>query len=74
MRLPVRILVIISLFFINTHIFAETYKILFIGNSLTFYNKQPEMFSLLATNESYDVHVEDITIGGASLLFHNVGR
>jgi hypothetical protein len=50
---------------------AKPYKVLFIGNSLTFYHDQPGMFRDLAKASGIEVEVEQATFGGARLKDHN---
>ena len=45
----------------------ENKKVLFIGNSLTFYNNMPEMFHKLATANGDNVTVTQATVGGQAL-------
>lgn len=45
----------------------ETTKILFIGNSFTYYNDMDQLFAGLAEAAGYDVQAERITIGGHNL-------
>ena len=49
----------------------KNYRILFIGNSYTFYNKMPtEIFKKIAESEGYDLTVDSITKGGWTLEKH----
>lgn len=45
----------------------ETTKVLFIGNSFTYYNDMDQLFASLAEAAGYDVQVERVTIGGHNL-------
>jgi Tol biopolymer transport system component len=45
-------------------------SVLFIGNSLTFYNNLPEMFAALTRSAGRDVEVDMAAIGGATLAYH----
>lgn len=45
----------------------ETTKVLFIGNSFTYYNDMDQIFASLAEAAGYDVQVERVTIGGHNL-------
>ena len=42
------------------------YNILFLGNSLMFYNDMPELFSQIATANGKEVHVQSVTRGSAT--------
>jgi hypothetical protein len=44
--------------------------VLFIGNSLTFYNELPEMFAALARSAGHAVEADMVAIGGATLASH----
>lgn len=46
-------------------------KILFIGNSLTFFNAMPAQVAALAEQAGIDVFVDESTVGGASLEYHS---
>ena len=50
----------------ETMIWEKT-KVLFIGNSFTYYNDMDQLFAGLAEAAGYDVQVERITIGGHNL-------
>lgn len=45
-------------------------KVLFIGNSATFYNTLPETLERLATAAGYDVKTDSVTKGGYTLAQH----
>jgi hypothetical protein len=45
----------------------EKMKVLFIGNSFTYYNDMDQLFASLVEAAGYDVQVERITIGGHNL-------
>ena len=45
-------------------------KVLFIGNSLTYWNDMPGMFRTLAQMAGKDVYVRESTVGGSSIQFH----
>lgn len=51
----------------------EGMKVLFIGNSLTYYNNMPQMFDSLATTSGKEVYVDQATVGGKPLwqLLHD---
>ena len=51
----------------------ESLNILFIGNSLTYYNNMPEMFGKMAEASGKSVNIESATIGGIALR-HLIGR
>jgi hypothetical protein len=48
----------------------QTLKVLFVGNSYTFYNNLPEMFEKLMVSGGYEIVVEQSTFGGWSLSNH----
>jgi hypothetical protein len=52
---------------------GQAIKILFIGNSLTYYNNMPQMFDSLATASGNEVYVDQATVGGKPLwqLLHD---
>ena len=52
---------------------TDSLKILFIGNSLTFYNNMPGMFEALSNGAGKKVIVETATIGGLALR-HLINR
>lgn len=45
-------------------------RVLFVGNSLTYYNELPLMLEAIAAQAGIDVDTEAVTIGGASLQDH----
>lgn len=49
---------------------AEPIKVLFIGNSYTFYNNLPDMFAQVATSAGEKVTVDASTPGGYTLSMH----
>lgn len=57
-------------FFVFTNVNAQTIRVLFIGNSLTFANDMPLMFKQLAQSAGKQVFTEDATSGGATLQNH----
>ena len=46
------------------------YKILFIGNSYTYYNDMPSIFAEVSASMGYEVEVCSVTKGGEKLLGH----
>jgi len=48
----------------------QTLKVLFVGNSYTFYNNLPEIFEKLMVSGGYEIVVEQSTFGGWSLSNH----
>ncbi len=42
-------------------------RVLFVGNSLTFYNDMPQLFEGIASDKGHEVEVQSYTIGGAGL-------
>lgn len=46
------------------------YKVIFIGNSYTYYNDMPSVFSDIAASMGYEVEVCSVTKGGEKLLGH----
>ena len=59
---------------VNSYNDRDSLKVLFIGNSLTFYNDQPEMFRSLALAANHDIFVDEMTIGSASLNYHSTNQ
>ena len=49
---------------------SSSLKILFIGNSLTYYNSQPHLFWNMANSVGKNLYVDQATIPGAQLLDH----
>ncbi|MBU7018727.1 MAG: hypothetical protein HXS44_14550 [Theionarchaea archaeon] len=49
---------------------ARTIRVLFVGNSLTFFNDMPELFAELARSGGYDVEVDMSAQGGWTLSDH----
>lgn len=49
---------------------AQTKKVLFIGNSYTFFNDMPEMVEAAANSTGDDVSVTESTVGGSDIEFH----
>ena len=43
-------------------------KVLFIGNSYTFFNDMPNMLAALAAENGYSVSVDSVTKGGRKLF------
>ena len=73
------VFIVLHLFILSTPLQAETHStlnILFIGNSLTYYNSLPSMFEALANDDHKEpqnkprVKTEMVTIGGANLKQH----
>lgn len=60
----------IVLFFAN-FTFAQSYDVLFIGNSYTYYNNLPEMISNIANDLGDTVNYDQNTPGGTSLYAHS---
>ena len=50
----------------------EKVRVLFIGNSYTFFNDMPEMFASLVREGGYDVEVQTVAKGGLTLADHAV--
>jgi len=57
--------------FISICSFSQPIKVLFIGNSLTFYSNTPDIFTELSESSGKDVYVEGSLYGGASLNYHS---
>lgn len=62
LRLPLLFLLSLATFA------AEPVRVLFIGNSYTYYNNLPEIFASLARAAGTEVETGMVTVGGASLL------
>ena len=60
----------IVLFFAN-FTYAQSYDVLFIGNSYTYYNNLPEMISNIANDLGDTVNYDQNTPGGTSLYAHS---
>ena len=63
-------LIIITLLF-PIFSFSQSYDILFIGNSYTYYNNLPEMLSNIANAFGDSVNYDQSTPGGTSLYAHS---
>ena len=57
--------------FIANFTFAQSYDVLFIGNSYTYYNNLPEMISNIANDLGDTVNYDQNTPGGTSLYAHS---
>ena len=57
--------------FIANFTFAQSYDVLFIGNSYTYYNNLPEMISNIANDFGDTVNYDQNTPGGTSLYAHS---
>ena len=57
--------------FIANFTYAQSYDVLFIGNSYTYYNNLPEMISNIANNLGDTVNYDQNTPGGTSLYAHS---
>ena len=51
--------------------FGQSYDVLFIGNSYTYYNKLPEMISNIANEFGDSIFYDQSTPGGTSLYAHS---
>ena len=70
-----KILTLIFLFYTITNIKAsDTTNVLFIGNSITYYNNMPQMFQSIANNKGHKVHVASHTPGGSGIVNHYVNN
>ncbi len=70
-KINTKIVMLSIILFIATSLsFAQTTRVLFIGNSLTGANNLPNQFNLLALSAGKQVYVEDATAGGATLNDH----
>lgn len=56
-------------FLLQTSLILAQENILFIGNSMTYYNGMPQLFRQLAESKGKDVYVDSFTIGGAGLAY-----
>lgn len=45
-------------------------RVLFVGNSLTYFNDMPQIFESIATEKGHDVSVHSYTVGGTGLAEH----
>ena len=57
--------------FIANFTYAQSYDVLFIGNSYTYYNNLPEMISNIANDLGDTVNYDQNTPGGTSLYAHS---
>ena len=57
--------------FITNFTYAQSYDVLFIGNSYTYYNNLPEMISNIANDLGDTVNYDQNTPGGTSLYAHS---
>ncbi len=48
----------------------KSMRVLFIGNSLTYYNDMPKLFESIALSAGHDIYVESVTKGSSSLFEH----
>ncbi len=53
---------------------ADSLSVLFIGNSHTYYNDMPQMFSLLSESGGHTVNVDQSTPGGYTLMQHTTNQ
>ncbi len=68
LNIKIILIALFSIFIINTE--AQTVRVLFIGNSLTFTNNLPLMFSNLAQANGKQIFTDNATGGGATLQDH----
>jgi len=59
------------IFIVPNLIFAQSYDILFVGNSYTYYNNMPQMVADIASSFGDTVSFDQSTPGGASLYGHS---
>lgn len=61
---------IFLLFNLCTFLFAQTDQVLFIGNSMTYFNDMPVLFKDLAASKGKNVEVTSYTVGGSGFVNH----
>lgn len=63
---------ILTLILLNlcTFLFAQADPVLFIGNSMTYFNDMPVLFKDLAASKGKNVEVTSYTVGGAGFVNH----
>ena len=59
------------IFIVPNLIFAQSYDILFVGNSYTYYNNMPQMVADIASSFGDTISFDQSTPGGASLYGHS---
>ena len=52
-------------------LFAQSYDVLFIGNSYTYYNNLPQLVSNIANDFGDSLYYDQSTPGGTSLFAHS---
>jgi len=74
MKIAIRILVFVLLLIFSRPLFAtiDSTRILFIGNSITYYNNMPQMFRDIANNKGEKVTISVHAPGGTGIVDHYV--
>ncbi|WP_261511057.1 PKD domain-containing protein [Chryseobacterium paludis] len=70
MKKTIHNIFIILLLNISTSLFSQTDNVLFIGNSITYFNDMPELFKSISISKGKNVGVTSHTVGGAGFLNH----
>lgn len=70
MKKTIHNIFIILLLNISTSLFSQTDNVLFIGNSITYFNDMPELFKSISISKGKNVDVTSHTVGGAGFLNH----
>lgn len=81
MKVTSRLKIVIALFFISAFQFSgfsqiqkDTIKVLFVGNSYTYYHNMAQMVSLISDSTQTKIITRKSTIGGANLSEHWLGE
>lgn len=61
---------ILLLLNVSVSLFSQADNVLFIGNSMTYFNDMPELFKSLSISKGKNVEVTSYTVGGAGFLNH----
>lgn len=70
--MKIKLLVLVFMLLASQQLIAATdsTKVLFIGNSLTYFNDMPILFQSIAHNKGKKVSVSSYTVGGAGIVNH----
>ncbi|ASK30562.1 hypothetical protein CEY12_10775 [Chryseobacterium sp. T16E-39] len=70
MKKTIHNILIILLLHFSAVLFAQADNVLFIGNSMTYFNDMPELFKSIAVSKGKNIEVTSHTVGGAGFLNH----
>lgn len=65
-----RFLILIVTIFLTVNVYAQADRVLFIGNSMTFFNDMPVIFKNIAESKGKTVEITSQTAGGAGFVHH----